>query len=338
MIEPNFIEILSRHYFSLRGTKPQGIIELSSHGSDRKIIRFTEDESSLIGIYNSHIEENRAFIGFAEHFLKHNLPVPKILKVSDDLHSYILEDLGDLTLFIRLQTSGPVRFNEKNISLYKNVISNLVRFQIEAGPSVNFSLCYQFDTFGEENIRYDLNYFKERFLDSFHKNKYDLSELKHEIEILTHRLLEIPQIYFLYRDCQSRNIMIRDEHPYFIDFQSGRRGALQYDLASLLYDAKAEIPQDIRDLLIVHYMEEAGRMTAIDSNEFMHYFWYFVLVRILQALGAYGFLCIVKGKPKFLESIPYALKNIDYILNHKIDSNEFQYLRKLFSKLENETA
>ena len=131
---------------------------------------------------------------------------------------------------------------------------------------------------------------------------------------------------------------MKDDIPFFIDFQSGRRGALQYDLASLLYDAKAEIPQDLREYFIKHYLEEINKVIKVDKEEFISRYWYFVLIRILQALGAYGFLTVVKGKPSFLESVPYALKNIDFILNHKIDSNEFIYLRKLFRELENETA
>jgi len=127
--------------------------------------------------------------------------------------------------------------------------------------------------------------------------------------------------------------MLHKNDLYYIDYQSGRKGALQYDIASLIYDAKADIPQNLRENLLEYYIAEANKYTGIDANDFKHYFWYFAMIRILQAMGAYGFLGITKGKKRFLESIPYALKNINFILNNRINKTEFGYLKTIFSEI-----
>jgi aminoglycoside/choline kinase family phosphotransferase len=166
--------------------------------------------------------------------------------------------------------------------------------------------------------------------------EHELESLKSDFHFLKNKLLEVPRDYFLYRDFQSRNIMLHDEELYFIDYQSGRKGALQYDAASLLYDAKADVPNELREELLDFYIGELGKFADTDKTGFKYYFRYFVLIRILQAMGAYGFLSSVKGKTKFLESVPYAVNNINYVLNNFIDNNELKYLRNLFRKIKDE--
>ncbi len=249
-----------------------------------------------------------------------------------------MEDLGDTTLLVKIKEGQNRHFGEKEIDLYKRALSLLPEFQIKAGPQINYNLCYQFDEFGGDNIDYDINYFKERFLLNFHRGEIDFDLLNEDLAYLKTRVLEMPREYFLYRDFQSRNIMIKGNELYFIDFQSGRRGPLLYDLASLLYDAKAKVPQEIRESLIEYYINVLSDYVAVDAKELKYYFWYYAIIRILQAMGAYGFLGIVKGKRKFLESVPYALVNINYILNEKISGTELNYLRKIFEQLLNEKA
>ncbi len=249
------------------------------------------------------------------------------------MRCYLIEDLGDITLFSMISPDGHRGngFNPEIMKLYKNVLSELPRFQVEAGQTVDYSLCNQFNEFGEENMDYDLMYFKVRFLDNYYP-EHDSGSLRADFGYLKQKLLEVGRKYFLYRDFQSRNIMVKGGELFFIDYQSGRRGALQYDLASLLYDAKADIPQEIRYELIDHYIHQAKKLTGIDEAEFKYYFWYFAIIRILQALGAYGYLGLTRGKKKFLDSIPYALRNIRYILNNKIEENTLSYLRLVFDE------
>lgn len=306
--------------------------ELSAHGSDRFIARLSSDAGKCVGIVNKNLDENRAFIGFGKTFLENCMNVPEIYSVAKDDGSYLLEDLGDETLAKRVNSDWETGAAEK-IALYEKAIEHLVRFQVNMRDKIDYKLCYQYNEFGEENIAYDINYFKERFLNVFYKSSINQNELSADLDFLKDKILELPRDYFLYRDFQSRNIMLHNNDLYFIDFQSGRRGALLYDVASLLYNAKANIPQNIREQLLEYYIETASKKTNIDSEKYKSYFWYFVMIRILQALGAYGFVGIIKNKPKFLESIPYALKNINFVLNERIENNELKYLRIIFKEL-----
>lgn len=326
------LETLCRDHFKLSKFEPT---PLSAHGSDRKILRIKLDEDSIIGIFNSNINENKAFLSFTENFHKYNLNVPKIFAVSNDKSCYLMEDLGDTTLFEFINNNRNDDFT-CCLPYYKIAINELIKFQVTAGKTIDLHLCYQFNEFGEENIEYDLNYFHERFLKELFDSEHDKMELKDDFEELKKKLIEMPRDYFLYRDFQSRNIMLKDGNMYFIDYQSGRKGALPYDLASLLFDAKADIPNEAREILLNHYLDELEKYIQFDREKFGHYFWYFVIIRILQAMGAYGFLSTVKGKKRFLESVPYALKNIDFVLNNKIDNNELIYLRNLFNRIQNE--
>lgn len=332
-LPPNIQLVLNELYTKTFDEEAASFINVYSHGSDRLIIRiFSDKGKSVIGVYNPNLEENKAFLGFTEYFKAKGLNVPEIFSVSEDSGAYLMEDLGSTTLFKRI-SDDKERFSTENTGFYKQAINNLVKIQIESCSEINFSLCYQFNEFGKENIEFDLNYFKQRFLGNFYKRDLDFPKLDEELNHLKFKLLELPRDYFLYRDFQSRNIMLHKNDLYFIDYQSGRKGALQYDIASLLYDAKADIPQNLREEFLEYYIKEAGKYTAINPGVFKNYFWYFAVIRILQAMGAYGFLGITKGKEKFLESIPYALKNISFILDKKIEKNEFTYLNKIFSEI-----
>ncbi len=325
---------LQNLYIKCFGSGFTGYEELTAHGSDRIIVRLISGHQSCIGIVNPHTEENKAFLSFGKTFRENGLHVPEIYSAAKDNGSYLLEDLGDETLFIRVKSDWE-KDVEGNKSLYKRAIDSLPKFQVSMAKQVDFSLCYQFGEFGEDNINFDINYFKECFLREFYKSELNEELLNEDLNHLKSKILELPRDYFLYRDFQSRNIMLKSNEPYFIDFQSGRRGALLYDIASLLYDAKANIPQNIREELLEYYLDSVNSYTNIDKNLYREYFWYFAMIRILQAMGAYGFLGIVKNKPKFLESIPYALKNINFILNNRIALNGLNYLRSIFSELLN---
>lgn len=330
-LKAHYTNLLHLHvkHFGIECIKYEPIL---SHGSERLIIRlYTASGTTTIGIVNRHIEENKAFISFGRHFRKEGLNVPEIFIVSQDYSSYIQEDLGDETLLKRLSdTEG---FSQDKIELYKQVINELPRFQVTTGKGIDYSLCYQFNEFGAENIDFDLNYFKQRFLQSFYKNTVDHDKLESDLSFIRNKILDFPRDHFLYRDFQSRNIMIKNDKPFFIDFQSGRKGALLYDMASLLYDAKADIPQPVREELLDHYLSVISGYVDNDTEKMKQYFWYFAIIRILQAMGAYGFLGIVKGKRRFLESIPYALKNINFILANKIPDEELIYIKTVFNEL-----
>jgi len=191
----------------------------------------------------------------------------------------------------------------------------LPRFQVEAGRDLNYKVCYPRASFDRQSIAWDLNYFKYYFL-RLAGIPFNEQVLEDDFGRLTKFLLSAGHDYFLYRDFQSRNIMLHDRQPYFLDYQGGRQGALQYDVASLLFDAKADLPAEVRQKLLDHYVGALGNYVKIDPSAFMQHYYAFVYIRIMQALGAYGFRGFYERKIHFLQSVPYALKNLRWLLHN----------------------
>jgi aminoglycoside/choline kinase family phosphotransferase len=222
--------------------------------------------------------------------------------------------LGDTTLFDYLsKTRESEGFSENIISEYRKVLQVLPKIQIIAGKDLDYSVCYPREAFDKQSMMWDLNYFKYYFL-KLAKVPFDEQELEDDFQAFSNYLLSAPSGFFMYRDFQSRNIMLKDGGVYFIDYQGGRRGALQYDLASLLYDGKADIPQDARNQLFQFYLSELKNYMNVSEDEFTLYFNGFVLIRIMQAMGAYGFRGFYEKKEHFLKSIPYAIRNLEGLL------------------------
>ena len=283
-------------------------------GSGRKIIRLAGEKHSAIGILYDVREENIAFLEFSRHFRRHGLPVPEIYAEDLERGAYLEEDLGDTTLFEFLsENRDGENIAPAVIEAYRHVVAVLPRFQVEAGRDLNYEVCYPRSSFDGQSIAWDLNYFKYYFL-KLAGIPFNEQALEDDFSRLTRFLLSAGNDYFLYRDFQSRNVMLRDGQPFFLDYQGGRRGALQYDIASLLYDAKADLPPELRQQLLDHYLDRLAAFIPLDRGEFMHYFYAYVYVRIMQALGAYGFRGFYEGKVHFLQSVPYALNNLRWLL------------------------
>ncbi len=286
-------------------------------GSGRKIVRLTGEGKRAIGILYGVREENVAFLDFSRHFRKHGLPVPEIYEADLEHGAYLEEDLGDLSLFELLSKNrNGEAIAPQVVDAYRTVIATLPRFQIEAGRDLNYKVCYPRGSFDRQSISWDLNYFKYYFL-RLAGIPFSEQALEDDFSRLTKFLLSAPRDYFLYRDFQSRNIMLRDGLPYFVDYQGGRKGALQYDVASLLYDAKADLPPDLRQQLLDHYLDTLRGYADIKPDTFMQHYYAYVYIRIMQALGAYGFRGFYERKVHFLQSVPYALKNLRW-LQHNV--------------------
>src|SRR5262249_20146255 len=277
-------------------------------GSGRKIIRLANEKRSAIGILYDVREENDAFLEFSRHFRRHGLPVPEIYAEDLNHGAYIEEDFGDVTLFDFLSANreGTV-IAPKVIDIYRKVVEILPRFQVEAGRDLNYKKSYPRGSFDRQSIAWDLNYFKYYFL-RLAGVPFNEQALEDDFGRLTKLLLAAPHDYFLYRDFQSRNVMLHDNKPYFLDYQGGRKGALQYDIASLLFDAKADLPPELRQELLDHYLDALGKFIDLDREAFLRFYYAYVYVRIMQALGAYGFRGFYERKQHFLQSVPYALK------------------------------
>jgi aminoglycoside/choline kinase family phosphotransferase len=285
-------------------------------GSGRNIIRLSSDKISAIGILYNVREENVAFLEFSRHFRRHGLPVPEIYAEDLSQGAYLEQDLGDTTLFEFLSRNRAGKnIAPQAVEAYRKVVAVLPRFQIEAGRDLNYRVCYPRGSFDRQSITWDLNYFKYYFL-RLAGIPFNEQALEDDFDCLTTFLLSADCNYFLYRDFQSRNIMLRDGQPFFLDYQGGRRGALQYDIASLLYDAKADLPPELRQQLLDLYVDQIGQFIDLKREAFLHHYYSYVYVRILQALGAYGFRGFYERKAHFLQSVPYALKNLRWLLHN----------------------
>lgn len=307
---------------------------LRAHGSDRKLYRLRSEAHTAIGVEHSDYAENLAFVEFSRHFRRQGLPVPEIYAQNLDAGLYLEEDMGDETLFDLLsQKWQPEQdFPEEIERYYNEVVRVLPLFQVKAGASLDYSLCTPRHSFDRQSMRWDLNYFKYYFL-KLAGIPFDEQKLEDDFERLLAFLLQADQEYFLYRDFQSRNIMIRENRPYFIDYQGGRRGALQYDIASLLIDAKANLPFDLRERLLQRYLDALSDYISLDRERFLKYYPGYVLIRILQALGAYGFRGFYQRKTHFLQSVPYALRNLENLLHTSELSAEIGYLEEVLQYL-----
>lgn len=295
---------------------------IKQQGSNRIYTRETDENGrSIIRVQGTNRDENRAFIYMARHFHALGLPVPEVYWVSEDEMSYTQEDLGDTLLFDHITPE-----------LLERAIRALAHIQVEGANDFDWSVCFPVPAMDERSIRWDLNYFKYCFLKGT-KIEFSEPKLEDDFDKLVQVIMAQPADTFLYRDCQSRNIMIRDDQPYFIDFQGGRRGPTQYDVASLLWQAKANIAPALREQMIDAYLDELEKVeiTNYQSPITNKADWksalpHFVLFRTLQVLGAYGYRGYFERKQHFLESIPNALRNLNEVL---AQLPEYTYLREL---------
>ena len=315
--------------------KPVEIYELPSSGSNRRYFRIKGDGITLIGAAGTSVEENIAFIEIGRHFMLKGLPVPKVLCVSENKEFYLQEDLGDITLFNRVaegRESG--NYSEYEIDLLKKTIAALPKIQFEGGKGLNYSVCFPQPEFDARMIFFDLNYFKYCFLKA---TGLDFSEIKLQDDF--HKLsLDLLKTScgetFLYRDFQARNVMLVNDEPYFIDFQGGRKGPFYYDLASFVWQAKANYSQELKEILIDTYRDALKKYVEVPQEEFYKTLRIFVLFRTMQVLGAYGFRGYFEKKPHFLQSVPFAIDNLRKLIK-EAPFVEYPYLQEIMEKLTN---
>lgn len=295
------------------GAEAEAFEPLKADGSARQLYRLKGGNRSVIGVFGPDKLENRAFLEFSAHFRREKLPVPEIYAADQAQNIYIEEDLGDTTLFgyLTAERAGAPALPPQAMAAYKKVLAALPRFQAQVQRGLDLGFCYPRASFDRQSIMWDLNYFKYYFL-KLAKIPFNEAKLEDDFVKFTDLLLEAPSEYFLYRDFQSRNIMLKNGEPWFIDYQGGRRGARHYDVASLLYDGKADLPPETREELRDYYIGAAG----LDKAEFMRHYPAFVYVRIMQAMGAYGLRGFYERKTHFLLSVPFAVRNIEWLLRN----------------------
>lgn len=308
------LEKLIQFYFKSYGYYPDSHAMITQAGSPRKYFRFVKDNVSILGVYSENTLETETFIYFSQVFTDLKLNTPEVFKVSDDMKYYFIEDFGDdLLLDLLLKSKSEKGIDSEITKLYKKSLTALVKMQVEAEFEIDFDKAYMFEKFDSQAILLDLNYFKYYFLNRSGIT-YNEKKLQEEFETFADSLYSNGPSLFMFRDFQARNILIKDGEPYFIDYQGGRLGAPEYDAASILYQAKANLPEKTRKQLRDYYFTELQKHISVDYDDFCDRFYKYVYLRILQTLGAYGFRGLIEHKQHFVESIPHALKNLKQLL------------------------
>jgi Predicted P-loop-containing kinase len=309
-IELQAINPLFEHFSK---NKPDSVEPLPASGSYRKYFRIKSRNNTYIAVYNEDRKENIAFLDFSKTFQKLRLNVPQIYAEDIENNVYLIQDLGDTTLLKYVfndHKEGLIQ--TEKIIIYKKVLEHLPQFQINGGNAIDYSKCYPRSAFDKQSMMWDLNYFKYYFL-KLAKVPFDEQHLENDFQEFSNFLLKADCNFFMYRDFQSRNVMIVNGEPYFIDYQGGRRGALQYDIASILFEAKTSLDSETREILLNHYLEILKKYVKIDAKAFLKYYYGYVYIRLMQAMGAYGFRGLYEKKELFLQSIPKALEHLKWL-------------------------
>lgn len=329
-IQNNLVELFETTF----AEKVIQIEHIPASASDRRYVRMASENRNIIGSYNSNKKENIAFVAFTKHFIKKGIAVPAILAENLEQDIYLLEDLGNQTLLQYLnQERTSETFPSSVFDLYKKAVQDLAHLQIKGDEDFNYELCSESQQFDKRAMLYDLNAFQFHFLKVVGV-VYNIEKLERDFKRLIKSLTKDKDYnYFMFRDFQSRNIMIKEGKPYYIDYQSGRKGALQYDLASLLYQAKANIPQATRNELTDIYIESVSEMIDIDKEHFKKISYTFVLLRTLQVLSTYGYRGFFQRKTHFLVSIPYAINNLEWLLENKHIPKRLPELKSVIRQL-----
>lgn len=308
-------EDIKKVFLTYKNIPIRSVEKLPQSGGDRVYFRIRTDEESYIATYNENIKESKTFLRFSEHFKKANCPVPQIYKVNDEQTIYVQEDFGDDSLLNKIEENG---CNDAVYKLFQQSLQKLAWLQIKGHKGLDYDWCITSKEFGKQAIISDLLYFKYYFLDTL-KIPYDKELLIDDFDALGAYLSRVEYKYFMFRDFQSRNIMVKDDSVNFIDYQGGMRGALQYDVASLLWQAKADLPDTWKTELLIYYIScvEDILKKPVDKMRFISQYHGYVLIRLLQVLGAYGFRGLFERKAHFLTSIPLALRNMKWFMENK---------------------
>lgn len=336
MIDEPSHKALSESFAELTGAPPTYIVPLKQHASERRIFRLSSSRESFIGVINPITSENDCFVTFAKFFCSYNLPVPQIHLYKPEANLYLEEDLGDETLhsfLTRERSKSSAALPDTAFQMYQSVLELLPRFQIECAKQFDFSTCFPERYLLPGTFAGDCALFATELVARILPS-YENTQLTTDFAILIDFLGEADPNFFVYRDFQSRNIMIKNGRPFFIDFQGGRQGALQYDVVSLLYQASIRLPAEERHTLAEYYCSHANRHTKLDTEVFHRHYAAFIACRMLQVLGVYGKQGLGAGKEYFKNSIPLAIDTLATELNNPSFPLKLPHLLRCVSALQ----
>ena len=324
------VKCIRKLYEETFGFTPQSVLRLTGDGSNRVYYRLLSEGKPVIGVCGTSTEENRAFVALSEAFIKSGVAAPVVFAVSSDGLCYLQEDLGDVSLYASLQRAREEGcFEGDDLALLCRTISRLPHIQFRVPEYFDFSLCYPVGDFNERTIMWDLNYFKYCFLKGV-GIEFNESLLEDEFDKLAMLLLSDNDNVFLYRDFQSRNVMLKTGEPFFIDFQGGRRGPVYYDVASFVGQARAKYSNEAVSVMVDAYIDALREYRAVEKEHFMDMLLLFRIFRLLQNLGAYGYRGLFERKKAFVESIPAALAQLTELLS---SSGNFPYIERLVREI-----
>ena len=313
-----------------------GVHKLAGDGSDRLWYRISHENQSLIvgdhGICLPDTESRdqlNAFILIGRHLFLKGIPVPEILNYDTVSGMVIMEDLGDIHLEALVkQQNNP----ESLLKLYQNVIDLLIDFSIKGAEGFCTKWTCQTETYSKALIlEKECRYFMDAFINGYLNMNLSCQDYQDEFSYIADHALENGVTGLMHRDCQSRNIMMFNGQPFFIDFQSARIGPLQYDLASLLIDPYVGLNDTIKETLL-QYTTDKLDLDPLQKEAFIKNYQFCCLTRNLQFLGAFGYLCRIKKKNGFEQYIPFAVSLLKNNIIRLNDDN-IQKLAKLIQRI-----
>lgn len=302
---------------------PSDFESIPGGGSERDYYRFSFEQKSIIGATGKNPTENAAFLGFTAHFSAQGIPVPEILGASEDQSCYLMQDLGEETLAQALKKMRKNKKSDSAINAVREVISWLPRIQVRGGDGLDYSLCSEGQELNGKQFAKDVGRFLDHFLPVHAPEQIPSPMVMWDFNAFLGQLEEIERTHFCYRDFQARNIMWPSSPdlpspPVFLDYQSGRKGALQYDLASFLFSPDTGLNAKERGEMIELYLENlAGCGVKPEPEVFEKDLYKMVFIRRIQALGAYGELGGKPGGEAYLEKIPAALSTLRELAQQK---------------------
>jgi len=326
------MDILRKLFASYAGVDAVSAELLPQSGGRRRYYRMTAPGVSLIGVIGTDILEDKAFCYMADHFRDAGIRVPEVYSVSEDGLHYIQQDLGSVSLFNAIASGRTEGYSSYQVDLLRKTVSALPEIQLNGCRGFDYSVCHPCHEFQARQVMFDLEYFKYCYL-KVSGAEFDPDRLQDDFDALCSDLLSCDDIPcgFLYRDFQSRNVMVFEDEPYFIDFQGGYKGPVYYDIASFIWQARARYPRYLKERMLDWYIEALRKYADFDETVFRGNFRKFVLFRTLQILGAYGFRGLIEGKTLFIESIPYGLDSLRELLETPFDS--YPYLNSILQRI-----